>query len=51
MQHLPTLDVSEFRQLVDALCAAAAADLDATHERLERLRRLGPDGSHDDGSQ
>jgi hypothetical protein len=48
MQSLPTLDVAEFRHLVEALCAAAAADLDATHQRLDRLRRLGPDSADDD---
>jgi uncharacterized protein YecA (UPF0149 family) len=48
MQTLPPLDVTEFRHLVDALCADVAADLAATHHRLERLRLLGPDAGDDE---
>jgi hypothetical protein len=49
MQHHQSLDVSEFRHLVESLCATAAADLAATHRRLDRLRQTGPDAL-DDGS-
>ncbi len=49
MQHPPSLDVAEFRHLLvlDALCSAAEADLVATHRRLDRLRREGPDADDD----
>jgi hypothetical protein len=47
MQHPPSLDVTEFRRLVDDLCASARADLDAAHRRLDRLRREGTDGTAD----
>ena len=49
MQHHQSLDVAEFRHLVESLCAAAAADLDATHRRLDRLRQAGPDAVDDNG--
>lgn len=39
----PTLDTQDFRQLVESLCAAASADFAAARQRLERLRRVGPD--------
>lgn len=40
----PTLDPADFEQLIENLCAAAAADFAATRSRLERLRRVGPEG-------
>jgi hypothetical protein len=51
MQHHESLDVAEFRHLVESLCAAAAADLDATHRRLDRLRQRGADGVDDDNGR
>ncbi len=38
-----TLEPSEFQQLIDNLCARAAADFAETRRRLERLRLIGPD--------
>jgi hypothetical protein len=38
MSRHTSLDVAEFRQIVEALCASAAADLRATSLRLDRLR-------------
>jgi hypothetical protein len=43
MQHPTSLDVSDFRHLVERLCAAAADENTAAQRRLERLRRHGPD--------
>lgn len=41
------LDVSSFRNLIDELCVSASADFTAARQRLERLRREGPE--RDDG--
>ena len=43
MKEQPALEVPDFQQMVESLCAAAAADFADTRSRLERLRRVGPD--------
>ena len=41
------LDVNAFQQMVDRLCQSAAADFAAARDRLENLRRIGPDDDRD----
>lgn len=41
------LDISEFQTMVDSLCQAAAAEFTEAKDRLESLRRRGPDDERD----
>jgi len=43
MQTNTSLDLTEFRQIIDQLCLSASADFSAARSRLESLHRDGPD--------
>lgn len=48
MQDQRTLPLSDFQAIIDTLCQSAIADFSATRQRLERLRRDGPEPQNDD---
>ncbi len=41
------LDIHDFQKMVDSLCQSAAADFVEARDRLESLRRRGPDDDRD----
>ena len=48
MHDQRTLPLSDFQAIIDILCQSAIADFSATRQRLERLRRDGPEPQNDD---
>jgi len=47
-QDKRTLPLTDFQAIIEGLCQSATADFSAARQRLERLRREGPEPANDD---